>query len=147
MTINVDELLEQARTEAEALNGGPSAKRKHLPSGEGVKALKRIKLEPKGPPPPPPKCCVYCPDRSTDTLVPLAVAASVDGPEKKSKPRFAHKVCVGFLPTTWLGLDETTAKEVAYGFESVEKARWNLVSPALIVCTRGLTMRAEMWNM
>lgn len=66
--------------------------------------------------------CALCPEYSTEGLVRIANP----GPKHKNKTLYAHKICVTFTPTTWVAPDPQTGEELVYGFELIEKERWNL---------------------
>lgn len=66
--------------------------------------------------------CALCPEHSTEGLVRIANP----GAKHKNKTLFAHKICVTFTPTTWVASDPQTGEELVYGFELIEKERWNL---------------------
>lgn len=66
--------------------------------------------------------CALCPEHSTEGLVRIANP----GAKNKNKVLFAHKICVTFTPTTWVAPDPQTGEELVYGFELIEKERWNL---------------------
>lgn len=66
--------------------------------------------------------CALCPEHSTEGLVRIANP----GHKNKNKVLFAHKICVTFTPTTWVAHDPQTGEELVYGFELIEKERWNL---------------------
>ena len=60
--------------------------------------------------------------------MPLARPPTTEGGEsQKQENKFAHRACVGFIPTTYLKIDDITGEELAYGYDQVEKARWKLV--------------------
>ena len=66
--------------------------------------------------------CALCPEYSTEGLVRIANPGS----KQKNKTLYAHKICVTFTPTTWCAHDPQTGEELVYGFELIEKERWNL---------------------
>lgn len=66
--------------------------------------------------------CALCPEHSTEGLVRIANP----GYKNKNKVLHAHKICVTFTPTTWVAPDSQTGEELVYGFELIEKERWNL---------------------
>lgn len=66
--------------------------------------------------------CALCPEYSTEGLVRIANP----GPKNKNKVLHAHRICVTFTPTTWVAQDPQTGEDLVYGFELIEKERWNL---------------------
>jgi hypothetical protein len=79
----------------------------------------------------PPFVCALCPDMSIDTLVPLArvppgVSLSAEQ-QARRKSGAAHKACVMYVPSTYIGTDEETGEDRVFGFEGIEKERWKLV--------------------
>lgn len=87
--------------------------------------LKPVNSRPQAAKPPAPLSeypCALCPEHSTEGLVRIANP----GHKYKNKMLLAHKICVTFTPTTWVAHDPQTGEELVYGFELVEKERWNL---------------------
>jgi hypothetical protein len=64
--------------------------------------------------------CALCPELSTEGLVKIA------GLLKNNKQVYAHKICVTFTPTTWCAYDSHANDEFVYGYDQIEKERWNL---------------------
>jgi hypothetical protein len=105
----------------QAHNGVPAHLVKPAPVSSDLKPVNLQRL----PPAKPAKVaypCALCPEESTEGLVRIVNPGS----KNKNKTLFAHKICVTFTPTTWVAPDVQTGEEVVYGFELIEKERWNL---------------------
>ena len=156
VTINVDAWLEEARTEGEraALKRkldpalaentsryGRVVKPKidyddervpaYRPSNKANRASEAKRKQAEAIPIVPDFACVFCPDMSTEGLIPLAPVPEGRTLSAQIAPRrkagHAHKTCLLYLPTTWVDVDPETGLELGHGFETVEPARWGLV--------------------
>lgn len=64
--------------------------------------------------------CALCPEPVTDGLV------RIHNAKKQGRDLYAHKLCVTFTPTTWCSADPETGEELVFGYDQIEKERWNL---------------------
>ena len=101
-----------ATKQARPMPSKPAAS--YLPNGQAPQAVPQQKSVPINYP------CALCPEQTPDGLV------RIQTERQKNRGLFAHKVCVTFTPTTWCAVNPATGKEMVYGFDQIEPARWNL---------------------